>query len=104
MKYFSGFEVLWTTKGITLSQRHYILQLLEDIDMLATKHVILPMDHKAAPNSFDGELLEDQSQFRRLIGILLHFSLSRPNITSVVHKLSSLSLHIYEMSSIYYDY
>ena len=36
----------------------------------------------------DGELIEDQSMHRRLIGCLLYLTISRPDITYVVTKLS----------------
>ncbi|XP_075481313.1 secreted RxLR effector protein 161-like [Primulina tabacum] len=39
-------------------------------------------------NTTDGELLEAISQYRCLIGRLLYLTLSRPDITFAVHKLS----------------
>ena len=48
------------------------------------------MDSKATLNASDGELLSDSSQYRRLIGLLLYLTLSRPDITYAVHKLSQL--------------
>ena len=49
------------------------------------------MDPKASLNATDGDLLPDGSQYRRLIGKLLYLTLSRPDITYVVHKLSQFS-------------
>ena len=46
------------------------------------------MDPKVHLTSTDGDILTDVSQYRRLIGRLLDLSLSHPDITFVVHKLS----------------
>ena len=39
-------------------------------------------------SSDEGDLFEDVSAYRRLIGWLLYLSISRPDITFAVHKLS----------------
>ncbi|XP_061366238.1 uncharacterized mitochondrial protein AtMg00810-like [Gastrolobium bilobum] len=88
LKYFLGLEIARAQKGIFLSQRHYTLQLLEDTGFLACKPASVPMDPRLQLNAKDGELLTDPSQFRRLIGRLLYLTLSRPDITFAVHKLS----------------
>ncbi|XP_072950413.1 uncharacterized protein [Typha angustifolia] len=88
LKYFLGLEIARSAKGIFLSQRHYTLQLLEDTSFLASKPATLPMDPKLKLSSFEGDLLEDASLYRRLVGKLLYLTISRPDITFVVHKLS----------------
>lgn len=64
------------------------MQLIEDIGILAHKPALLPMDPKAKLSSFEGELLEDASLYHRLVGRLLYLTISRPNITFAIHKLS----------------
>ena len=71
-----------------MSQRHCTLQLLEDIGYLACKPASLLMDPKVPLSADEGDLLTDISQYRHLIGCLLYLTLSRPDITFVVHKLS----------------
>ncbi|XP_022888908.1 uncharacterized protein LOC111404314 [Olea europaea var. sylvestris] len=88
LKYFLGLEIASSHKGILLSQRHYTLQLLEDTGFLACKPATLPMDPKIKLFSFEEDLLPDASSFRRLIGRLLYLTISRPDITFAVHKLS----------------
>ena len=90
LKYFIGFEIARSSKGIILSQRHYTLQLLEDTGFLGAKPVVLPMDPKLQLNRSNGEPLSasNHSQYRCLIGRLLYLTLSRPDITFVVHRLS----------------
>ncbi|XP_061340987.1 uncharacterized mitochondrial protein AtMg00810-like [Gastrolobium bilobum] len=88
LKYFLGLEIARAKKGIVLSQCHYALQLLEETGFLAAKSAPVPMDSKLVLNSLDGDPLQDASQHRRLIGKLLNLTLSRPDITYAVHKMS----------------
>ena len=44
-------------------------------------------------NSIDGDLLPDATLYRRLVGRLLYLTVSRPDITFVVHKLSQFVSH-----------
>ncbi|XP_022897770.1 uncharacterized protein LOC111411479 [Olea europaea var. sylvestris] len=46
------------------------------------------MDPKACLSIHEGDLLPDASHYRCLIGRLINLTLSRPDITYVVHKLS----------------
>ena len=48
----------------------------------------IPMDPNIKLSAFDGDLLLDGSMYRRLIGRLLHLTLSWPNITFAMNKLS----------------
>ncbi|KAL4377039.1 hypothetical protein GQ457_02G041930 [Hibiscus cannabinus] len=66
LKYFLGFEIAQNSTGISLSQRQYALQLLEDSKSLAKKPDDLPIlsPHKLSKN--EGELLPDPADYRRL--------------------------------------
>lgn len=83
-----GLELTRSSTRIFLSQRHYALQLIEDTGFLATKPCPLPMDPNIKLSASDGKLLDDPSVYRRLIGRLLYLTISRPDITFTVHKLS----------------
>nr|KYP67310.1 Retrovirus-related Pol polyprotein from transposon TNT 1-94 [Cajanus cajan] len=88
LKYFLGLEISRSSKGINLCQRKYVLQLLSDTGCLASKPTSLPMDPNNNLNAEIGDLLADPSLYKRLIGRLLYLTISIPDITYVVHKLS----------------
>lgn len=89
LKYFLGLELAWSSCGISLSQRHYTLSLLEDTNLLGCKLVSPPMDPSTRlQNDAHDAILDDPSVYRRLIGRLLYLTISRHDITYVVHKLS----------------
>lgn len=93
MKFFLGLEIARSSKGIILSQRNYALQLFEDTGFLISKSAAVPMDPKLKHTAHDGDLLPDASLIdgdliRSLIGRLLYFTLSRLDISFVVHQLS----------------
>ncbi|XP_022143572.1 uncharacterized protein LOC111013440 [Momordica charantia] len=77
-----------TAKGICLSQRHYTLTLLEEYGLLGCKPTTLPMDPSTKLRLADGSPLHDPTSYRILIGRLLYLTISRPDVTYVVHRLS----------------
>ncbi|CAA3023562.1 Hypothetical predicted protein [Olea europaea subsp. europaea] len=88
LKFFLGIEIARGSTGITISQRNYTLQLIEDAGYLNCKPANSPMDSKINLSAHDGDLLSDASHYRKLIGRLIYLTLTRPDITFAVHKLS----------------
>lgn len=87
LKYFLGVEVTRSKKGIYLSQRKYILDLLTETGKLGAKPCSTPM----TPNMHftkDGKLFEDPERYRRLVGKLNYLTVTRPDISYAVSVVS----------------
>ncbi|XP_014626203.1 uncharacterized protein LOC114397394 [Glycine soja] len=88
LKYFLGLEIAKSVKGIHLNQRKYTLELLEDTGFTNCKPAKIPMDPGLQLDGTVGEVLEDLTQFRRLLGRLMYLTISRPDIIFPINKLS----------------
>jgi Reverse transcriptase (RNA-dependent DNA polymerase) len=63
LKYFLRIEIAHSTKGLFLSQRKYVLDLLKEIGKLGAKPVSTPMEPNKKLDPKNGELLENIGQF-----------------------------------------
>ena len=71
-----------------MCQRHYALELLKDVGFLGCKPVKTPMESNLKLSKEEGDLLDDLMMYRRLIGKLLYLTITRPDLSFVVNKLS----------------
>nr|GEW30909.1 ribonuclease H-like domain-containing protein [Tanacetum cinerariifolium] len=91
LKYFLGIEVVDTDKGICLNQRKYVLDLLSKYGMLACKLVKTPLMSKLVISNEASDkdpLLENITDYQKLMEKLIYLTNSRRDISYDVHCLS----------------
>ncbi|GJW07924.1 ribonuclease H-like domain-containing protein [Tanacetum coccineum] len=91
LKYFLEIEVVDTDKGICLIQIKYVLDLLSEYGMLACKPAKTPLMSKFVISneaSKNDPLLENVTDYQKLIGKLIYLTNTRPDISYDVHCLS----------------
>ncbi|XP_070681711.1 uncharacterized mitochondrial protein AtMg00810-like [Malus domestica] len=87
-KYFLVIEITRSTKGITLSQQKYALEILEDACHLGVKPASSPMEQNLSLSKDDGDYINNPSSYRRLVGRLIYLTVTRPDLVYAVHILS----------------
>ena len=88
LRYFLGLEVARNERRITLNQRKYALEILQDTGLIGSKPVNTSIEQNLHLSKDEGRPIANSSQYRRSIGRLLYLTLTRPDITYAVHKLS----------------
>ena len=87
LKYFLGVEVMRRKRGIFLSKRKYMLDLLSETRKMAAKSCQSPM----APSLHlirEGELFEDPKIYKRLVGKLNFLTITHLDIAYSVSVVS----------------
>jgi hypothetical protein len=87
LKYFLGIEMAASRKGLFLNQRKYIIDLLQDVDMLHTKPIANPLDNKLTLDS-SSESLVSCTYYQQIVGKLIYLTITRPDITFAVSLVS----------------
>jgi hypothetical protein len=84
LKYFLGIEAVRTNNGIYLSQRKYILDLLSETGMLECKSVesSILQNHRLVIHP--DKVPTNKERYRRLVGRLIYFSYTCPDIAYVI--------------------
>ncbi|KAM6587614.1 hypothetical protein CsatA_010219 [Cannabis sativa] len=88
LKHFLGIEIAKTKQGIFISQRYYVLQLLEDLGHLGCKPGNTPMEVNLNLSQDGEEKLADPKLYRRIIDKLQYLRITRPDLAYTVNKLS----------------
>ena len=88
LKYFLGIEVLRSKHGIFISQRKYVLDLLEETGMLGGRPNDTPVDPNQKLDVDEEGLQVDKGNYQRLVGRLIYLSHTRPDIAYAVSTVS----------------
>ncbi|CAN1165361.1 Retrovirus-related Pol polyprotein from transposon TNT 1-94 [Linum perenne] len=88
LRYFLGLEIARNETGISMCQRKYCLEMIEDTGLLHKKASKTPSDYKLKLRVDEGEPLEDGSVYRQLVGRLHYITITRPDISYAVQQLS----------------
>jgi len=87
-KRFLGIEAAENEEGLFLCYRTYALEIVEECGLLEAKPADFPIEtnHKLA--LVTGKLLEDPTQYQRLVGRLICLTLTRTELSYSIHILS----------------
>ncbi|KAA3465104.1 putative LRR receptor-like serine/threonine-protein kinase [Gossypium australe] len=87
LSYFLGIEVTHTSSGIFLSQRKYIMELLQRASMDKSNASPTPMVSICCLSVHEGNPVENEGFFRNIVGALQYVVITRPDITFSVNKV-----------------
>ena len=88
--YFLGLEVTSSFDGYYLFQAKYASDLLSKAGITNSKTASSPLELNVKLNATDGEPLSDNTLYLQLVGNLIDLTVTRPDLTYVVHLVSQL--------------
>ena len=88
LKYFFGMEFARSKKGIFISERKYILDLLSEMGLLGCKVVKTPIEPNLKLQPASPIEVIDKEKYQCLVGRLIYLSHTRPDIAFTVSMVS----------------
>lgn len=73
-----------TAEGIWLSQRKYALDMLSKYSMANCKPILVPLYHNLKLNANAGEVLENPTMYRKIVGSLIYLTITRADLNYIV--------------------
>jgi len=90
LHYFFDIELIQFPKGIWLLQRQYALNKLSEYGMTGYKPISIPLEQNVKLSADVGDLVEDTTMYRRIVGSLIYMTITRPNLSYVVGVVSQI--------------
>ena len=75
-------------QGIFISQQKYIIDILRETSMMASKPIATPIEQNHRLSEALGEKKVDRKMYQRLVGRLIYLAHTRPNIAYSVSVIS----------------
>ena len=88
LHFFLGIEAQFSADGFLITQRKYITDLLANSNMSNCKPCHTPMLTNPPLSKLSGDPLSNIEQYRQVVGSLQYITLTRPDISFSVNKLS----------------
>ncbi len=88
LHYFLGIEVVQSPKGIWLLQRQYALNKLSKYGMMGCKPISIPLEQNVKLSANEGDLVEDTTMYRHIVGSLIYMTIIRPDLNYAVGVVS----------------
>ena len=92
LTYFLGLEVHHRASGIFMNQHKYIQDLITLAGLKDTAFVETPMEINVKYRKDEGDLLDDPTLYRRLVGSLIYLTTTRSDISYVVHQVNQFMI------------
>ncbi|GKC46050.1 tryptophan aminotransferase-related protein 3-like protein [Tanacetum coccineum] len=92
LNYFLGIEIVPHVSGILLSQKKYILELLQSAGLSNCNPVSSPMVILSSLSLDDNTAFSNPVKYRQVVGSLQYVTLSRPDIAFAVNKVIPILL------------
>ena len=85
LSYFLDLEITHSTDGLYITQAKYAFDLLSRAGLIDSKTLNTPVELNAHLTPSGGKPLSNPSLYRRLVGSLVYLTVTRPDISYVVH-------------------
>ena len=88
LSYFLGLEITNSTAGLYITQAKYASELLSRAGLTDSKTVDIPVKFNTHLTPSGGKPLSNLSLYRYWVGSLVYLTVTRPDISYVVHQVS----------------
>ena len=88
LSFFLGIEIGYLQSGISMSQRKFTMELLQESGIENFKPTVTPLPINLKLSADEGELYHDPSHYRCMVGKLNFLTHTRPDLSFTVQHLS----------------